>query len=93
MIAHVIFLKLKDKSAAGEIKATLDALPAKIEQIKKYEVGIDEMDSPRSFHLSLYSQFESYEALKIYNEHPAHVEALAVIKQYAETVHAVDYTI
>lgn len=93
MIAHVIFLKLKDKAAAGEVKAALDALPAKIEQIKKYEVGIDEADTERSFHLSLYSQFESYETLKIYNEHPAHIEALGIIRKHAETVHAVDYTI
>ncbi len=93
MIAHIVVLKLKDKSAAGELKAALEALPAKIEQIRKYEVGIDEVESPRSFHMSLYSQFESYDDLKIYNEHPDHVAVLGIIREHAETVHAVDYTL
>lgn len=93
MIAHIVVLKLKDKSATGEIKAALDSLPAKIEQIKKYEVGIDEMDSSRSFHLSLYSQFESFDALEIYSKHPDHLDVLGLIGKHAEIVHVVDYTI
>lgn len=93
MITHIVFLKLKDKANAEEIKARLDALPAQIPEIKTYEVGIDEMDTARSFHLSLYSQFDSYDALKVYNEHPAHVEVLGFIRENAEIVHAVDYTL
>lgn len=93
MIAHIVFLKLKDKSAAGDIKTALETLPGKIEQIKKYEVGIDEIDSPRSFHMSLYSQFDSYDDLKIYNEHPDHVEIPGIIREHTETVHVVDYTL
>lgn len=93
MITHIVFLKLKDKSIAGEIKARLDALPEQIAEIKTYEVGIDELETARSFHMSLYSQFESYDTLKIYNEHPVHVEVLGFIREHAEIVHAVDYTL
>lgn len=93
MITHIVFLKLKDKANAEEVKARLDALPAQIDVIKTYVVGIDEMDTARSFHLSLYSQFDSYDALKVYNEHPAHVEVLGFIRENAEIVHAVDYTL
>ncbi|MEL6524588.1 MAG: Dabb family protein [Chloroflexota bacterium] len=93
MVTHIIFMKFKDKAHAEEVKARLSALPAQIEQIKTYEIGIDELDTARSFHLSLYSQFDSYETLKIYSEHPAHVEVLDYIKTVVETVHAVDYTV
>lgn len=93
MIAHVVFLKVKNKSQAGAIKEKLEALPAQIPEIKKYEVGIDEVESERSFDICLYSQFDSYDTLKIYNEHPAHVEVLGFIRQHAEKVHAVDYTL
>lgn len=93
MIAHVIFLKLTDKSIAQEIKAKLDALPAQIPEIKHYEVGIDEVESSRSFDICLYSQFENYDTLKIYNEHPAHVAVLDFIRAHADKVHAVDYTL
>jgi len=94
MIAHIVFLKLKDKThAATIIKEGLESLPAQIPEIKKYEVGIDEVDSARSFDIALYSHFESYETLKIYNEHPAHQAVLTVIRAHAETVYAVDYTL
>ena len=93
MISHIVMLKLKDKVAASEIKARLETLPAQIPEIKGYEVGVDELGSPRSFDLALYSQFESYDTLQIYNEHPAHVEVLAFIRENAETVYAVDYTV
>lgn len=92
MITHIVFLKLKDKANAEAVKARLDAFPAQIAEIKTYEVGIDEIDTARSFHLSLYSQFDSYDTLKIYNEHPAHIEVLGFIRENAEVVYAVDYT-
>lgn len=93
MISHIVMLKLKDKAQAEEIKSRLEALPAQIPEIKSYEVGVDEINSPRSFDLALYSKFDSYDTLKIYNEHPAHVEVLGFIRQHAETVYAVDYTV
>lgn len=92
MITHIVFLKLKQKSDAAEVKKRLSALPAQIPEIQTYDIGIDEIDSPRSFHMALYSQFESYDTLKIYSEHPAHQAVLAYIREVADTVHAVDYT-
>ncbi|MEO1288599.1 MAG: Dabb family protein, partial [Chloroflexota bacterium] len=65
MITHLVMMKFKDKAHAEDVKASLSTLPAQIEQIKTYEIGIDELDTARSFHLSLYSQFDSYETLKI----------------------------
>ncbi|MGB7341421.1 MAG: Dabb family protein [Phototrophicaceae bacterium] len=93
MIAHVVFIKLQDKATATEIKAQLESLPPQIPEIKHYEVGIDEVESSRSFDVCLYSQFDSYDTLKIYNDHPAHVEVLAFIRERVTTVHAVDYTL
>lgn len=93
MIAHIVVFKFKDKASAIEVKKRLETLPAQIPQIKKYELGIDEVDSARSYHLALYSQFEGYETLGIYQLHPAHQEALAYIREVSEAIHTVDYTL
>jgi hypothetical protein len=93
MIAHIVVFKCKDKSSASEIKKHLETLPAQIPQIVKYELGVDEIDSARSLHLALYSHFESYETLAIYQEHPAHQAVLPFIREVSETIYSVDYTL
>jgi hypothetical protein len=93
MIAHIVFFKCKDQANAAEIKTRLETLPAQIPQIIKYELGLDELKSARSFHLALYSQFESYETLAIYQEHPAHQAFLPFIREVSEVLHSVDYTL
>lgn len=93
MIAHVIMMKFKNKEDAAEVKRRLETLPALIPEIKAYEVGINELESDRAFHMSLYSQFESYEALGIYGGNPDHKKVLAYILEVVDTVHSVDYTV
>ena len=93
MIRHVIFIKIGDKSKAEEIKSTLESLPPQIPEIKRYDVGINEIESDRACDVCIISEFDNYETLKIYNDHPAHVKALGVIRQYATNVYAVDYTL
>lgn len=95
MIVHIVMIKLKEdrKADAAKVKKILDSLPAKIEEIKAYEVGINEIESARAYDISLYSQFESYDTLKAYNGHPDHQEALKFIGEVADKVAAVDYTL
>lgn len=93
MIRHIVFIKIGDKSKAEEIKLVLESLPPQIPEIKHYSVGINEIESDRACDICLISEFESYEALKTYNDHPAHVEALGVIRKFATNVYAVDYTL
>jgi hypothetical protein len=93
MIAHIVFFKCKDKADAAEIKKRLETLPPIIPQIIQYELGLNELESARAFHLALYSQFESYETLAIYQEHPAHQALLPFIREVSEVIHSVDYTL
>ncbi len=93
MIAHVVMLKFKPEfpEAAAEVKLRLDALPPIIEQIKKYEVGINIVPSDRAYDLSIYSQFESLETMATYQAHPVHQEALGYIRSVISGMTAVDY--
>lgn len=93
MITHVVMMKLTDKSpdVTGRVRDSLMALPAKIAQIRHYEVGINAVESARAYDIVLISKFDSLEDLAIYNDHAEHQAALVYIRSVLEGVAAVDY--
>jgi len=95
MIVHVVMFKAQtsQKDQLPAIKAKLEALPAQIEQIQQYEVGLDEVGSDRSYDMVLYSRFASYDDLQTYQQHPEHQAVLSDIQAVMAQVHAVDYTL
>ena len=100
MIQHIVMFKLADrytaeerKKIAGELKALLDELPTKINEIKAYEVGVNISKSTNAYDLVLVSSFESLEALERYRIHEAHQAAVAKIKEHNKETVAVDYEV
>lgn len=93
MITHVVFFKLAEpsKETAQTIKTKLMTLPAKIPQIKHYEVGINIIESERNYDLVLISKFDTLEDLNTYQVHPDHQEVVTYIKSVASSIPAVDY--
>jgi hypothetical protein len=93
MITHIVFMKFKDRSPEipQTVKDKLLTLPAKIPQIKHFEVGLDVMHSERSYDVALFSKFDSLDDLKIYNTHPDHVEVLGYIRSVLDVAASVDY--
>ncbi|MGC8865589.1 MAG: Dabb family protein [Bacteroidales bacterium] len=100
MIKHIVMWKLKD-SAHGFpksknallIKEKLESLNGKIPGLLKLEVGIDFLQSPDSADIVLYSEFESREALQIYQDHPLHRAVMPFVAEARETRISVDYKI
>jgi hypothetical protein len=91
VIVHVISIKFRDPADVERVAARLEALPPKIAEIRRYEVGRDVVRSERSYDLVLVSEFDSLEALEAYRQHPDHVEVAAVIADTAEHVAVVDF--
>jgi len=94
MVVHIVMLKLKDENKQvniQKIKNELDSLPQKISVLKSIEVGVDFMQSTRSFDLSLYAIFDTKEDLAIYDTHPEHLKVVSFIKEVAIESKAVDY--
>ena len=94
MIKHIVMMKLADHGnveIAGKIKGLLESLPPKIPAIKKIEVGVNFMDSPKAFDVVLVSEFENEAELAVYAKHPAHLEVTTYIKSVATNVASVDY--
>lgn len=80
MIKHIVLWKLKDRSKAAEMKAALDALPAKIPQIAGFEVGINKEAGESLADIALISAFATQADLDTYINHPAHQIVVAFIR-------------
>lgn len=97
MIKHIVMWKLKDYAEgndkqfnANEIKMRLEALKDKISEIEKIEVGINN-NPANSYDVVLYSEFENYDKLNIYQNHPLHLEVATFVGAVKLDRTCVDY--
>jgi hypothetical protein len=98
MIRHIVLWRLK-ASAHGHtktenariIKQRLESLRGVIPGLLKVEVGIDFGKTEQSCDVALCCEFESKEALRLYQEHPAHQAAVQFIREARDERYVVDY--
>jgi hypothetical protein len=90
--------KLKERADEREqrenivaLKAMLEALPAKIDEIISFEVGINFLEAAVAYDLVLISVFESIEALQRYQKHPEHIKVFDFVVKTSESRIVVDY--
>jgi len=94
MIIHIVMLAFKDENKTEnlqKIKTRLDALLDKVPSLKSMEVGLDFMQSDRSFDLVLTSSFDDKAGLSEYAVHPAHLDVVKLIKEVTVEAKVVDY--
>ncbi len=98
MIKHVVMFKFKefaegrDKAAnCRMLKAGLEGLPAKIKEIKLFDVGVNFFQASVAYDLILISEFESKEDLYSYQKHPEHVKVADFVGKTCESRVVVDY--
>lgn len=98
MLKHIVMFRLQDQ-AEGNNKATnakiarekLEALNGVIPGLLNLEVGLNVAESEMSADIVLYSELESREALAVYQQHPAHVEAAKFVFAVCSERRVVDY--
>ncbi len=94
MIVHIVMIKFKEgvsKEQILSVKKMLEELVEKIEPLNSMEVGINFKSSDRAMDLVLTATFDAKEGLEIYATHPAHLEAVKVIRELGEYTKVVDY--
>lgn len=97
MLKHIVCWKIKGEDANSKendlkkMKELLDELPALINEIEAFEVGINFNESPAAYDISLFSVFASEEALDIYQKHPEHLRVAEFIKSVTLNRVVVDY--
>ena len=100
MIKHIVMFKLKESAEGSDkstntkaLKAELEALPASIEEIKFFEVGINFIEASVAYDQVLVSEFESKEALYSYQKHAEHVRLANFVGKVCESRIVVDYVL
>lgn len=81
MVRHVVMFSFKDQAEGcakaenvAKTKAMLEALPAKIPQIRAQTVACNDAQAEAgNYDLVLISDFDSYDDLRAYLSHPDHV--------------------
>jgi hypothetical protein len=98
MITHIVMWKLKENAEGGskienmvKLRNILEALPAVIDGILKFEIGIN--FNPDGYDIVLYSVFERLDTLDAYQIHPEHLKVRAFVKNVTEGRSIVDYEI
>ena len=94
MIKHVVFFKFRKDVSEKERETgirKLRELPSLIDFIRSFEVGIDQLHSPRSWDAVLIATYDNMDDLSRYASHPAHVPAAEFMRTLCESVGSVDY--
>jgi len=98
MIKHIVLFKLKDVAEdatkdqnAKRVKSELEALSAKIPQIRRLEVGINFIPSDTAYDIAIYSEFANERDLETYLKHPEHVKVAEFVGKVRESRVVVDY--
>ncbi len=73
------------------VKEKLEALTAKIPELKNMEVGLNVKTKPSAHDLVLIADFDNEEGLNAYRVHPEHVKILEIMKETVEKTAVVDY--
>lgn len=100
MIKHIVMWRLHDsaqgndkKTNAKLIKEKLESLRGKMPGVLAIEVGLDFSESSDSSDIVLYSEFESREALDLYQAHPLHKEVMPFVMASRCERRLVDYEV
>jgi len=94
MIVHIVMFKFNEENKEANLskaKKILEALVDEIPSLNSMEVGLDFMQSERSFDLVLTTTFDTKEGLSSYATHPAHLEVVNFIKEVTNEAKVVDY--
>jgi quinol monooxygenase YgiN len=98
MICHVVVWRLRNKPKRSNANPFVDkvqmivlAIRAAVPGLMRLEVGANCTSTPDAADFFLYSEFESWEALKGYETHPLHRELRDIIGPLSSERRVVNY--
>jgi hypothetical protein len=91
MIRHVVIFKAKENAPIDEFKKRIENLKNEIEEIIDIKVGIDMNFDPTSSDFCVITDVKDINDLKIYANHPKHIEVIKFLKPYIVERRVVDF--
>lgn len=97
VVKHIVMWDLRDDSAQSKshlialVQNKFESLLGKIPGLLHMEIGVDASHADYSCDVVLYSEFDSYESLASYANHPAHLQIRQELEGIRIARHQVDY--
>jgi hypothetical protein len=98
MVKHIVCFKLKDHAEgatkaenARMLKARIEAMRGAIPGMLELEVGLNFEPSDAAYDLVLFATFASRAALDAYQQHPAHLAVVDVLRRVRDQRIVVDW--
>jgi hypothetical protein len=98
MIRHIVIWRLNaEAKVAGQIKdialiqRSVASLRSAVPGLLRMELGINQSPLADAADLLLYSEFESWQALRGYDDHPLHEELRALIRPLRTERRVIDH--
>ena len=94
MLQHYVLIRFKKDTSdehIGDFCRRMLALRTTIPNIEHLEIGRDILHDARSWDLILIMRFASTEALRSYQQHPAHLSVMAFNQPSVADVASVDF--
>ena len=98
MIRHIIMFKFKDVKneedrlqKTNKIKSSFLPLRNIINVVESYEVAINSRKTEFSYDVALISEFNTWNDLETYIDHPEHKKAIAICKDIEKEKAVIDY--
>src|SRR5437868_6583297 len=94
MLVHIVLFRLRPEVAETEILSCMEGLRqlvGVVSEIRGYHVQRDEIGGERSATFGVLSRFDDADALRRYQQHPAHQAAAARPIALSEWVKTWDY--
>lgn len=93
MFKHIVCFRFEDKKEAPVVKVKIEALVGKVNTLRALEVGLDVLQSERSYDLVIIAAFDDRDGYETYAEHPDHVAVSNYIAEVHGAAVAVDYLV
>jgi antibiotic biosynthesis monooxygenase (ABM) superfamily enzyme len=93
LFTHVVFFRLKPecKDQAKHLVAKILDMKGQIPELREIQVGVDVVQSARSYDVGLIAQFDDLAGMQSYQVHPVHQELLKFVGEVVESSVAVDF--
>ena len=98
MFIHIVMFKLQESAGgrtrvenAALIKERFEEIANMLDDVHRFEVGINIIPGDEAADLVLYSEFANRAAYEVYAGHPAHTDVVAFIKTVRTERRVIDY--
>jgi hypothetical protein len=98
MVKHIVFWTFKDHADGQEkdtnierVAVALRSLPAHIQEINDFEVGVNSIHTPASFDMALTCTFDSWEDFETYKIHAEHEKVVELVGKVVMDRAVVDF--